>query len=171
MAATVEIREMTASTTGYDRTSQQVRFYSADATATNALSDPITIPSTGSAWSFTKFLRFYLGGTPPSNFLASLKFYSDESLWGGTTASYVLVEYDKSATGIGAFPSAVASIIGTDINTPGVGDPATLGVLTATYSGTTSYFGSILRLQMEVGNEASPGTLSNETLTFSYDEQ
>ena len=168
MAATVQIHEMTASRTGSDRTSQQIRFYSADNQATNALTNPITIPTTGSAWSYTKTVRFYKGGTGPSNYLSSPQFYSDGTLWGGATASYVLVEYDKTST---EFSAQSASIQGTDISTVTSGAPATLGISTATYSTTSAYFGSLLRLQMEVGNEASPGTLGNETITFTYNEQ
>jgi len=169
MAATVQIHEMTASQTGYDRTSQQIRFYSANSTATNALTNPITIPTTGSDWSYTKQLRFYIGATAPSNYIASLKFYSDGTLWGGPTASYVLVEYDKQGATWSA--NTDASIVGTSISGVTSGAPATMCPGTATYSGTTTYHGALLRLQMEVGNEASPGTLGNETVTFSYDEQ
>lgn len=168
MAATVQIHEMTASQTGFDRTSQQVRFYSADSTATNALTNPITIPSTGSDWSYTKQLRFYIGATGPSNYIASLKFYSDGDMW-NNGASYVIVEYDKQGATWAANTSA--SIMGTDVDGITSGAPATLCPNTATYSTTTTYHGALLRLQMEVGNEASPGTLGNETLTFSYDEQ
>ena len=169
MAATVQIREMTASLTVLDRTSQQVRFYSADNTATNALTNPITIPTSGSDWSYTKQLRFYIGGAGPSNFLSSPQFYSDGTLWGGATASYVLVEYDKQGTTFSA--NVDTEISGTDISTVTSGAAATIGDQSATWSGTSKYFGSLLRLQMEVGNEASPGTLSNETITFTYNEQ
>jgi hypothetical protein len=169
MAATVQIHEMTASQTGYDRTSQQIRFYSTDSTATNAVTNPITIPAAASDWSYTKQLRFYIGATGPSNFIASLQFYSDGTLWGGPTASYVLVEYDKQGATWGA--NVDASIVGTSISTKTSGSPATMCPETATYSTTTTYHGALLRLQMEVGNEASPGTLGNETITFSYDEQ
>ena len=169
MAATVQIHELSASRTGYDRTSQQVRFYSADSTATNALTSPVTIPTSGSDWSYTKQLRFYIAGTGPSNWIASFKVYSDGTMWGGATASYVLVEYDKSATTYSA--NTDSEISGTDISTETSVSPATLCDQTATFSGTSTYYGSLLRLQMEVGNQASPGTLGNETLTFSYDEQ
>ena len=171
MAATVEIHEMTASQTGYDRTSQQIRFYSSDSTATNALTNPITIPGAASDWSYTKQLRFYIGATGPSNFIASLKFYTNwTGGWGADpTASYVLVEYDKQGATWGA--NVDTAINGVNIETIDSGSPASMCPLTATYSATTTYHGALLRLQMEVGNEASPGTLGNQTVTFSYDEQ
>lgn len=172
MAATVQIHDMTtASVTGNDRTGQQVRFYSAlNVTATNSTANPITIPGAASDWSFTRQFRFYIGGTGPSNFISSLQFYSDGTLWGGPTASYVLIEYDKFAPS-GFTANTDSAIGGTSIAGVTSGAPATLCVNTATYSGTSRYMGSLLRLQLEVGNEASPGTLSNETITFSYNEQ
>lgn len=172
MAAVVQIHDMTTgSETGNDRTGQQVRFYSSlNVTATNSTSNPITIPGAASDWSYTRQFRFYIGGTGPSNFISSLQFYSDGTLWGGPTASYVLVEYDK-AGGAGNFPNVDTAIGGTSIAGVTSGAAATLCPLTATYSGTSKYIGSILRLQLEVGNEASPGTLGNETITFSYAEQ
>lgn len=168
MAATVEIHEMTATQTGYDRTSQQVRFYSADSTATNALTNPITIPAAASDWSYSKQLRFYIGAGGPSNFIASLKFYSDSDMW-NNAASKVVVYYDKEDMTWGA--NVDTEISGTDVDGITSGAPATMCPITATYSSTTTYHGALLRLQMEVGNDASPGTLGNEVLTFSYDEQ
>lgn len=169
MAATVEIHEMSASQTGFDRTGQQIRFYSANVTATNALTNPITIPGAASDHSYTKQLRFYIGATGPSNYIASLKFYSDGTLWGGATASRVLVEYDTQGQTWAA--NVDTAINGTDVKNATLAAPATLCVNTATFSGTTTYHGALLRLQMEVGYQASPGTLGNETLTFQYDEQ
>lgn len=175
MAATIEIREVTSSVSGYDRTSDQVRFYSADTTATGALTNPITIPTVGSAWSYTKYLRFYMGATGPSNYVASLKVYYSGSGWIDDTtampvASRVLVEYDKSATYYQG-QRTDASIMETYL--PPSGSAATMAPTTATYGDnyTGSYFGTYLRLQMEVGNDASPGTLGDGTITFSYDEQ
>ena len=168
MAAIVQIHEMTASRSGEDRTGDQVRFYSTDTTATGSTSNPITIPTTGSDWSYTKQLRFYIGGTGPSNYIASLEFYTDGTSW-GNDATKVLVEYDKSATTFNA--NVDTPINGVNIFTLTSGNSATLCELTATFSGTNKYIGALLRLQMEVGYEASPGTLSNETITFSYSEQ
>ncbi len=171
MAATIQIREVTSSVSGYDRTSDQVRFYSADTTATGALTNPITIPTSGSDWSYTKYLRFYMGTTGPSNYVASLKVYYSGTNWiSDPTASYVLVEYDKSATYYDGNRTD-ASIMAATI--PPSAKAATMAPGTATFGDnyTGSYFGTYLRLQMEVGNEASPGTLGDGTVTFSYDEQ
>jgi hypothetical protein len=171
MAAVVQIHSMTtASVTGNDRTGDQVRFYSSlNVAATNSTSNPITIPGAASDWSFTRQFRFYIGGTGPSNYISSLQFYSDGTMW-NSAASYVLVEYDKHAPG-SFIANTDSEISGTDIVGVTSGAAATLCVLTATYSGTAKYMGSLLRLQLEVGNQASPGTLGNKTITFSYNEQ
>lgn len=169
MAATVEIHEMTATQTGFDRTGQQVRFYSSDKTATNDTTNPITIPGAASDHSFTKQLRFYIGATGPSGFIASLEWYSDGNLW-NNAASKVLVQYDRAdRTTWGA--NVDTDISGTDIANATLVSAATMAVPASQFTTTTTYHGGMLRLQMEVGAPASPGTLGNETITFTYNEQ
>jgi hypothetical protein len=165
MAAIIEIHEMTATQTGLQRDGDKVRFYSADITATNSAGNPMVIPTVASDWSYTKQLRFYMGVTGPSNFVASLKVYCDGQLWGAANASQALVQYDRLSRA--SFVANIdTNISGVNIENATALDPASLCVLASTFNATNLYFGAIFRMQLEVGNGASPGTLSQETITF-----
>lgn len=170
MAATIEIHEITATQTGAQRDGDKARFYSADVQATGALSNPVVIPTVGSDWSYTKQFRFYMGAQGPSNFVASLKVYSDGQLWGAGTASKARVQWDRLSRA--AWQANVdTDINGSNIENATAANPASLCVLASTFNQTSIYFGGIMRMQLEVGYQASPGTLSQETITFQYDEQ
>ncbi len=170
MAATIEIHEITATQTGLQRDGDKVRFYSADLTATDSLGNPMIIPTVASDWSYTKQLRFYMGAVGPSNFVASIKVYSDGQLWGAVNASKTLIQYDRLSRA--TFVANVdTNISGVNIESATALDPASLCVAASTFNTTSMYFGAIFRMQLEVGFQASPGTLSQETITFQYDEQ
>ncbi len=170
MAATIEIHEMTATQAGFQRDTKTVRFYATEtATATQASTNPLVIPAAASDLSYSKQLRFYMGATGPSGFVASLKFYSDGTMW-GNDASKVLVNYDKnSRTTWGA--NIDTDIGGVNIKLASTTNKASLCISASQFTSTSTYFGGMLRLQMQVGNDASPGTLGDKTVTFQYDEQ
>jgi len=170
MAATIEIHEMTATQAGFQRDGKTVRFYATEtATASQAATNPLVIPGAASDWSYTKQLRFYMGATGPSGFVASLKFYSDGTMW-NTDASKVLVNYDKQNRTTWQ-ANVDTDIGGANIRTVTSGAKASLCISASQFTSTSTYFGGMLRLQMEVGNDASPGTLGDKTVTFQYDEQ
>jgi len=169
MAATVEVHEMGATQSGWQRDSKTVRFYATNATATQAATNPLVIPGAASDWSYTKQLRFYMGATGPSGYVASLKFYSDGTMW-NNEASKVMVTYDKANRSTwGA--NVDTDISGANIKGATSGAKASLCISASQFTSTSTYFGGMLRLQMEVGNDASPGTLGDKTITFQYDEQ
>ena len=164
MAGTLQIHEMTGTSTGSDKTSDTVRFKSADETSVDA-SSRLQIPAADTAFSYTKLLRAYVSVAPDTDF-SNLEVYTD----GGTFANSVTCQYDV----IENFSSGNtdADISGTDIFTKTAGAKEDMNSWKATHTvgeGTT-YWGSFLRLQLEVDNTATPGTLTAETLTFSYDE-
>ena len=162
MAATVQIHEMTDTTTGYDKTGGTVRFKSADETATGS-TNRLAIPDSGTDYSYTKQLRFYVS-VAPSEDLQNLRAYTDES---NTFGTGIGVQYDLTA---GFTTQTDSDISGTDLFARGSGDPADLDANnTGPHTG-TGYKGDFLRMQMTVADTASPGTLSAETLTFAYDE-
>lgn len=163
MAATVQIHEMSAITTGVDKTSDTVRFKSTDITTVDA-SDRLQIPGAGTDYSYTKQLRAYISVAPDTD-LTNLEAYSDGSNDFGTGVG---VQYDTS----GSFTAQTdANISSTDLFTKTAGAAIDMDVTNDTSGKTdTGYYADILRLQMTVASTASPGTLSAETLTFSYDE-
>jgi len=164
MAATVQIHEVTATNTGVDKTSGTVRFKSADETTVDS-SNRLQIPGAGTDYSYTKQLRAYVS-VAPSVDLTNLEAYSDGSSGFGTGVG---VQYDVQQT----FQTQTdADISGTDLFTKTDGAPIDMDANDTQWTDGdgTGYWGDNLRLQMSVASTASPGALSAETLTFSYDE-
>jgi hypothetical protein len=165
MAATVQIHEMSAASTGVDKTSGTVRFKAAD-DATVDTNDRLQIPGAGSIYSYTKHLRFYFS-TGPSVDIQNLRAYSDGS---NTFGTGVTVGYDIPNAGNGTFPNINTNIAGTDLFTKTSGSPIDLDANnTGPHTG-TGYKGDLLRMQMAIASTAAPGALSAETLTLAYDE-
>ena len=160
MTATVQLHEYTATDTGVDKTSDTIRFKSADETTVDT-TNRLTIPGSGSDFSYTKQCRLYAtvaAGTSLENVAA----YSDGASGYGTGID---VFYDTSAEWV---TQTDADISGTDFFTKTSG--ATIDLGGSDITATTGYFGDVLRLQMHVDDTASPGALTPEALTMSYEE-
>ena len=161
---TIQIHEVTATNTGVDKTSGTVRFKSADETTVDA-SNRLQIPGAGEDYSYTKHLRSYVSAAPDTDF-TNLLAYSDGANGFGTG---VTLEYDVAET---FSTNTDADIGGTDLftKTSGAAIDMDSNDTQWTDGDGTGYWADNLRLQMIVANTASPGSLSTETLTFSYDE-
>jgi len=160
MTATVQIHEYTATDTGTDKTSDTIRFKSAVDTNVDT-ADRLTIPGAASDYSYTKQIRLY-ASVAASVSLQDVTAYTDES---NDFGSEVDIFYDTDTEWKAEVDSDIS---GTDFFTKGSGDPVLLEGSDLT--DTTGYFGDVLRLQMHVGSGASPGALSPETMTMTYDE-
>jgi len=162
MAATVQIHEMTAAGTGTDKTDATIRFKSADNTDYDS-NDRITIPASGTTYSYTKQLQTYVSVAPDTD-LQDLEAYSDGTNSFGTGIG---VQYDVLAS----FTSNVnTDISGTDFFTSDSGSAIDLDANnTGPHTG-TGYQGDILRLQMTVADTATQGTLDSEDVTVAYTE-
>ena len=110
-----------------------------------------------------------MGATGPSGFVARLKFYSNGVMW-ENDASKVLVRWDKQNRSTWQ-ANVDTDEAGANIRLSGTGNKASMCISASQFTETSSYFGGMLRLQMEVGSPASPGTLGDKTITFQYDEQ
>jgi hypothetical protein len=162
MAATVQIHEMTGTSTGVDKTSGTVRFKSVDETAVDT-NNRLQIPGAGEDYSYTKMLRFYIS-VAPSVDIQNLRAYSDGSSGFGTGIG---VEYTVTGTWAA---NVDTDLSGTDFFSKTSGAVIDLdAVNTGPHTG-TGYKGDFLRMQMIVQNTASPGQLTPETATFAYDE-
>lgn len=166
MAATVDIMEWNGASgapTKTVKTSGAVRFKNAD-DANVDLNNPMVIPSAGSDYSYVKWLRLRIGATGPSSQITNIKFYTDGTnnfgtgvnLWAKANATYGGPTEPTATTGY------------TDAFTYTSAAPLSLGA--GPYSGTNVDIGDFVELFLEVQATASPGTLTAETLTFSYDE-
>lgn len=162
MVATVQIGEKnTAGGTFTDKTSGTIRMKTAD-NATVDLNNPINVPSSGTNYSFEKWLRLKCT-VAPSQQITNAKFYTDGA--------------NGFGTGIGLFAKAV-----TTFATPALGTATTgytnafsytSGSSLALNAGTvtaTGEFGDHTVLLMTVDNTATQGLLTGETMTWSYDE-
>jgi len=161
MAATVIVNEKNgAGETATDKTSGTVRFKLAE-NATVDLNNPITIPAAGSTISFEKIVRLNATGTFTQ--IDNVNFYMDGANSFGTGVG---VLYKTEATyGTPIQPGDTTGF--TDIFAATSGAPQGLNAGTVTGTGD---FGEYLTMIMEVQSTAAQGTLTAETLTFSWDE-
>ena len=163
MAATIQIHEMSASLTGTDKTSSTVRFKLAD-DATIDTANPVTIPAAGTTRSYQKTLRLYCSVAPDTQ-IDNLLMYTDE----GSFAASV----EGAASNIGAsMPDNVATNMENEASlfALAVGAPLDMDNTKSDACTATGYFGDLVKVQLVVYQGASSGELTDETLTFSYDE-
>lgn len=162
MASDVQIHEMTGQSAGVDKTSGTVRFKSADNTTVDT-NNRISIPTSGTTYSYTKQLRFYFN-TAPSVDIQNLRAYSDGTNSFGTGVSV-------NADNTNAFgTNQNTSVGGSDLFGYNSGSPLDLDTTNAGPHTGTGYKGDFCRLQMGVASTASPGQLTAESLVFAYDE-
>ncbi len=177
MAATVVINEWNGNSTKTDKTGGTVRFKTADS-ATVDTNNPITIPTSAQTHSYEKWLELQITGTPPSQRINNLKFYTDGSNGYGTGVT-LYGEVSGSNTFRSAAQAATANAVplggsGSRTMTSAFayvsGSPLSLSSSAETFSGSTTDIGRYVVLVLTVSAAASQGTLTAETGTFSYDE-
>jgi len=166
MVAAMKIYEMSATMTGVDKTASTVRFKLADNATIDSVA-PITIPTgtMGSKRSFHKKLRMYCA-TAPSTSIDNLQMYTDGASGFGTGVSVNASNHGKTWAA-NATPALAG---GKDVFGFTSGAALNIDAVDAAAITTTGYGGDIVALQMEVATTAGPGALTDETLTFSYDE-
>jgi len=162
MAATVAIMELNgAGATETDKTSGTVRFKNAD-DSTVDLVNPMVKPTSGTDYSFEKWLRFKVTGGSYSQ-ITNVKAYSDGSNGAGTGVGF----YAKAVTTFATPAEATATTGYTDFFTYTSGSALTLGAGPFTSTGLK---GDHLVMICTVATTASGGITPSETLTISYDE-
>jgi hypothetical protein len=166
MVATMQIHEMSATMTGTDKTASTVRFKLADDATIDAV-DPITIPTGLSIErnSYHKKLRMFCE-TAPGTQVDNLQMYSDGANGFGTGVSV-----NASNRGVTWAANATALLTdGADLFGFTAGAPMNIDAVDTALLDATGYGGDIIGLQMLVASTAGPGELTDETITFSYDE-
>ena len=162
MAATVTIIEKHGTSgTATDKTSGTVRLKNADDATVDA-NNPMVIPTSGVDYSYEKWLRLKVTTAPSTN-ITNLKFYTDGTSGFGTGVT----TYAKAVATYATPAEATATAGYTNAFSYTSGSALSLG--TSAYTGTGEK-GSHCVLMMTVGSTASPGALTAETITFSYDE-
>lgn len=176
MSATVLIQEWngtTGSPTQTDKTSGNIRYKAAN-NATVDANNPLVKPTSGSFWSFDKWLQLHIGGTGPTGSITNLGFYTDgtNSYGTGITAH---IATTNIASGAFVTPTQRASdAAGTDMFTFNSGSTKNMDAVTAgaPYSGTNANIGdfSVLWMTLATTVTAPQNPTSSETLTWSWDE-
>ena len=162
MAATVQIIEKNgAGGTGTDKTGGTIRFKNAD-NATVDLTNPMVKPTSGSDFSYEKWLRMNVTGGSYTQ-ITNVKAYMDGSnglgtgvlLWAKAVASFSTPAEATSTSGY------------TNAFTYTSGSPLTLGAGPYTSTGEKA---DHLVMMLEVQSTASGGLTASETVTLSWDE-
>jgi len=162
MVATVQIVEKNgAGGTPTDKTSGTIRFKNTD-DATVDTNDPMVIPGSGTDYSFEKWLRLNVTVAPDTN-ISNLKVYTDGANGFGTGVGM----HWKAVTAYSTPAEATATTGYTDAFTYTSGSALSLGA--GPYTGTGEK-GDHLVAIMTVADTATQGSLTAETVTFSYDE-
>lgn len=164
MVATVRVVEKNGSSASPTLTQKDggtVRFKNAD-DANVDLNNPMVIPSSGSDWSFEKWLRLEItGGTFTE--ITNLKFYTDGAnnfgtgvnLWAKNVATYATPAEGTGSTG---YSDAFGYTSAAPLNL-GAGPYTAVGEI-----------GDHVVMLLEVQSTAASGVLPGETVTFAYDE-
>lgn len=162
MAATVQILEKNgAGGTGTDKTIGDIRFKNAD-NATVDLSNPMVKPSSGSDFSFEKWLRFNVSGGTYTQ-ITNVKAYSD----GGNGLGTGVLLWAKAVTSYSTPAEATSTSGYTNFFSYTSGSPLTLGAGPFTSTGEKA---DHLVMMCEVQSTSSGGLTPTETLTVSWDE-
>jgi len=162
-----------------------IRFKTAD-NATIDTVNPVPIPSAGTSYSFWKHI-YLKCSVAPATMVNNVKFYTDASGFGtgitlnvgdemptknsGSSSGYEVDDdtADASATELSAGHSGITGVTDAYTYTSAATKSISIGEsgsLIDAQNETTNY----IVLQMAVGTTASAADLSNETLTYRYDE-
>lgn len=166
MVATVQIVEKngpTATPVATDKTAGTVRFNNADA-QNPGTSNPLIVPTAGLDWAYMKQLRLNCTVAPDTQ-LTNPKFYTDGAAPGDWTGVSLYAE--ANAAYVAPNEPTTTPTGGSDAFGYVSGTPLALGTTTKTDTGE---FGEHLQLSMSVGTASSQGSLTAESVTFSYDE-
>ena len=164
MPAVVEIRSAhggTDGSPGSENAVTSVRFKSAD-NDTADTNNPLVRPSSGTNYSFEKWIRLYVT-TAPDNNLTNLRFHRAS----GTPSTGISDYYGEvsQATGYKVPVGTLSSYATNPV-------PTTATTLTndnGTFTG-TGHYGPWIVLQWRVASNASPGTQNTLTYRFTFDE-
>jgi len=163
MVATVQVGEKNGTSgTFTDKTSGTIRCKNAD-NATVDTSDPMVIPTSGSDWSIEKYTRLKITVAPDTS-ISNLKFYTDGGNGFGTGVLLWAAASTQYAQPVTASSSRLSSV---DAFTYTSGSALDLGTAA---SSSTGERGAHAVLGLEVSSSATQGSLTAETMTYSYDE-
>ena len=164
MVATVQVGEKNSvGGTFTDKTSGTIRFKSVDEAVVDT-TNPITIPSSGTAHSFEKWTRLKITAGP-DNVITNLKFYTDGA--NGFGADVRMYARNRTAFAEPGNPDSAGGFV--DAFNYTANGALSISDGTDEFSAAAE-IGEHAVLLLEVSSGASQGTLTAETVTYSYDE-
>lgn len=176
MAATVQIRRWTGATpTKTDITSTNTRANVEDAHTTSGTTNPITIPDSGSNYSFWVTTALY-ADTAPSGTIDNIRWYTDgfNDMGTGVTCNVATASSYVQATGtVGTTGDELNTTNHTGLN----GSPSDAFAYTSasplSVAGSTTTTGDIgdqVVYQVAADSTAGAGATASEQFTYKYDE-
>jgi len=181
MAATVQIRRWTGavgSPTQTDITSINTRANAEDAHSTAGTTNPVSIPSSGTNYSYWVATKLFVSSAP-SGIIDNIRWHTDgvANFGTGVDANVGTATSYKQATG-------TAGTSGDELNTTNYTTLSSNPVdafdtypnatsalaVSGSISATTGDVGDFVVYQITVDNTANPGSTNSETFTWLYDE-
>lgn len=169
MAATVVLISYhgAAGATETDITSGTLRFKTADDSTVDAVA-PIPVIVGSTSRSYLKHVKLKCTGAPANN-ITNAKFYTDGSASATGWSGIVDVKAKASASYTNPLTNGTTAMTGSPSSAFTYTSGSALDLNAGTFTGTGA-IGDYTVMQMEVLDTASPGTLGNETFTWSFDE-
>jgi len=161
MAATIEMQACTSTDAGTEATAAAITFRANDS-ADNNSDNPITIPGSGTTYSYEKWLRWKCTAAPDTQ-CTNFKFWGPNSTPGTGLVIYA------GTTDTGVTPTDSDSSVATtrqDTNYYDSSNTLSIAGTLTTIGNETDY----LVLQLDVGDTATQGDMTQQTMYYSYDE-
>ena len=168
MAAIVQICEAHGAGETVTDNVSNINFGSGDVANLVPASYPITIPPTGTNYSYEKYIKIKCSGT--YNKVDNLQYWHSA----GTPSTGVSFYASNTANTTYATPVNTLSTKATNAvptSDPGTANIGIDGSFTGAFESSETAYSNYLVLQMRVASTASPGNMAQITWTFQYDEQ
>lgn len=167
MAATVLIREWNVNDTAQatDKTGGTIRFKDAN-NATVDLNNPIVRPTSGTVYSYEKYLKLKITVAPAGS-ITNLRCYSDGTNSFGTGIGMHIGNTASWGTPVKTESSVAIDQAANDFFAKTSGSPLSFGA--GPYS-SIGDIGDFVVMQASVASTASPGLTVSELLTTAWDE-
>lgn len=161
MAATIDLVCCTSTDAGTENSISDIMFRSNDSHLTDK-NNPITIPASGTNYSYEKWLRWECTAAPDTQ-CTNFEFWGPDSTPGTGLTIYA------GTTDTGVTPTDSDSSVATTQQDTNYYDSSN----TLSISGTLTSVGNktdYLVLQLDVADTASQGDMSTQTMNYAYDE-
>lgn len=170
MAATVQVSETYAAGTTQDNIAN-INFGSTSSYEIVPASYPITIPGSGTNYSYEKWIRLKCSGT--YNVVDNLQFWKSAGTY--STGCSVYGNQSTSTPQPTSYTAAVNTLstvatIAVPTSDPNDNNLSIDNSLTGSFTSNETAYSDYLVLQLRVDDTASPGNMNQLTFTFQYDE-